>query len=67
MKFETGIDPGKLKNLSTLVENLSGVPVHPLAPVLGEYVFTHISPGHHGITGLFEAFKPELLEDGEGD
>ena len=64
-EIDSGIDPSSLKKLSLLVEDLSGVPVHPLAPVLGEYVFTHESPGHHGITDLFEAFKPELLKGGE--
>ncbi len=59
----TGILPGKLKRLSGLVEQLSGIPVHALAPVLGEFVFTHKSPGHRGITSLFEAFDPGLIED----
>lgn len=60
--FETGISPEGLKELSLLVEKESGVAVHPLAPVVGEYVFTHKSPGHLGITNLFEAFNPEMLK-----
>ena len=60
-EIETGISPAGLKKLSRLVEEESGVPVHPLAPVVGEYVFTHKSPGHLGITSLFEAFDPDVL------
>lgn len=59
--IETGISPSELKKLSLLVEEESGIPVHPLAPVVGEYVFSHKSPGHLGITGLFEAFDPDVL------
>lgn len=62
-EIETGISPAGLKKLSVLVEKESGVPVHPLAPVVGEYVFTHKSPGHLGITSLFEAFDPEMVKE----
>ena len=61
--IETGVAPSELKELSRLVEHASGISVHPLAPVVGEFVFTHKSPGHHGITDLFEAFDPDLLGD----
>jgi len=60
--IETGISTAGIKGLSQLVERLSGIPVPELAPVVGEFVFTHKSPGHQGITRLFEAFDPELLD-----
>lgn len=59
--IETGIDSRKLRGLSELVEELSGIPVHPLAPVTGRFAFDHKSPGHRGITGLFEAYDPGLV------
>ncbi len=62
-EIATGISPAGLKTLSCLVEVESGIPVHPLAPVVGEYVFTHKSPGHLGITSLFEAFDPGVLRN----
>lgn len=61
--IETGVSLSELKRLSSIVEDESGISVHPLAPVIGEFVFTHKSPGHHGITDLFEAFDPDLLGD----
>jgi len=58
----SGIDSRQLVRLSSLVEELSGIPVHPLAPVTGSFAFAHKSPGHIGITSLFEAFDPDLID-----
>jgi len=59
--FETGVDLGQLRDLSRLVEGCSGVPVSGLAPIVGDFVFAHRSPGHLGALTEFEAFAPELV------
>jgi isopropylmalate/homocitrate/citramalate synthase len=46
--------------LSDLVARESGVPVSKLAPVVGEYVFSHKSPSHLELPALFEAFDPSV-------
>lgn len=59
--YSTGIAPDRLKSLSELVENESGVPVSKLAPVVGEFVAHHISASHLKNPGVFEAYDPTLI------
>src|SRR4030042_127614 len=59
--FDTGISLKDLKRLSKTVEEVSGIGVSKLAPVVGEYIFTHKSPGHLECPELFEAFDPQLV------
>jgi isopropylmalate/homocitrate/citramalate synthase len=59
--FETGISLDAFKGLSEAVEQESGMPVHGLAPIVGEHIATHKSPGHLEIPELFEAFDPSLV------
>jgi isopropylmalate/homocitrate/citramalate synthase len=58
---DCGVSPSALLALSRLVEELSGVAVSKLAPVVGEFVFAHRSPSHLTIPGEFEAFDPGTL------
>ncbi len=59
--FSTGISLNALKGLAEVVSEESGVEIPGLAPVLGEYIATHKSPGHLEIPELFEAFDPSLV------
>jgi homocitrate synthase NifV len=59
--FSTGISLRDLKGLSEVVAEESGVAVPRLAPILGEYMATHKSPGHLEDPELFEAFDPTLV------
>ncbi len=59
--FSTGIKLEKLKELSKTVEEESGITVYKLAPVIGDFVFSHKSPGHLEKLELFEAFDPGLV------
>ena len=59
--WSTGVDPAALRALSRLVAELSGVPVPKLAPVVGDFVFAHRSPGHLPVPSEFEAFSPEMV------
>ena len=59
--YATGVDPAHLREASALVEDLSGVAVSKLAPVVGEFVFAHRSPGHLPVPAEFEAFAPETV------
>ena len=43
---ETGINEVKLNEVSTLVENLSGIAVPPNKPIIGENVFTQVAGVH---------------------
>jgi len=63
--IKTGIKLDKLYELSKLVERYSGIPVHPQAPVVGEYAFTHES-GTHVAAVLenpltYEAYDPKIV------
>ena len=58
---ETGIEASQLRRASRLVERLSGVAVSKLAPVVGDFVFEHLSPSHLAVPTEFEAFDPELI------
>lgn len=59
--FQTGVSLDALQGLSEAVEEESGLAVSRLAPIVGEYVATHKSPGHLEIPELFEAFDPSLV------
>jgi homocitrate synthase NifV len=59
--FETGIILQNLKRLSRMVEEESGVKVSRLAPVVGDYISVHKSPGHLECPELFEAFDPKVV------
>ena len=43
---ETGIDEGRLHQVSRMVASYSGVPIPPNRPVVGEYVFTQVAGVH---------------------
>lgn len=58
---ETGVDLRNLKALCAAVEKESGVAVSWLAPIVGDYVFRHKSPGHLEHAELFEGFDPALV------
>ena len=59
--IRTGINLPQVAVLSEIVEKSSGVTLSKLAPVVGEYVFSHKSPGHMEKPSLFEAFDPEII------
>jgi isopropylmalate/homocitrate/citramalate synthase len=59
--FSAGISLEDLKELSEVVAEASGVEIPGLAPILGEYIATHKSPGHLESPELFEAFDPSLV------
>lgn len=59
--YATGVDLGRLRSLSKLVEIESGVPVSMLAPVTGKFIFQHKSPGHLRNVDLFQAYDPMLI------
>jgi homocitrate synthase NifV len=59
--FQTGISLDTLRLLPKTVEQESGIEVSRLAPIVGEFVATHKSPGHLEIPELFEAFDPCLV------
>jgi homocitrate synthase NifV len=60
-EVSTRLDLARLLPLSRLVAKVSGVPVSPLAPVVGAYAFTHRSPSHLPQPAEFEALPPALL------
>ena len=43
---ETGIEEGRLHEVSRMVASYSGVPIPPNRPVVGEYVFTQVAGVH---------------------
>jgi homocitrate synthase NifV len=57
----TGVILSGLKILSRTVAEESGVQLSKIAPVVGDYVFSHKSPSHLQYPELFEAFDPGLL------
>jgi homocitrate synthase NifV len=59
--FQTGIALDSLARLSKTVEEESGVEVSKLAPVIGEYVLSHVSASHLEMPEQFEAFDPQLI------
>ncbi len=60
-QIETGIHLDQLLELAKTVANESGIPIYPLAPVVGSLVFSHRSPAHFEIPELFEAFDPQSV------
>lgn len=58
------VDPAALVGLSSMVEQMSGVPVSPLAPVVGRHAFSHTGGVHTaGVTrqpDCYEPYPPEL-------
>ena len=50
-----------LRPLARLVARESGIPVSPLAPIVGAYAFAHRSPAHLPRPREFEAFDPALI------
>jgi len=62
--FDCGVDVSALASLSQVIEELSGVPVSKLAPVVGEYAFAHKSPSHLDIPSEFEAYPPSSIRRG---
>ncbi len=60
--FDTGVMLQDLRMLSQTAEEESGVRVSKLAPVVGEYIFSHRSPSHLENPGLFEAFDPMIVD-----
>ena len=59
--FDTGVILEDLMRLSKTVEEESGVEVSKLAPIVGEYIFSHKSTSHLENPELFEPFDPELI------
>ncbi len=59
--IRTGIDLARLPAISQAVAAESGIEVGPLSPVTGAYAFSHKSPGHLEVPGLFEAYDPKLV------
>lgn len=63
--LETGINTGTLKELSSVVSEFSGIPISPLAPVVGANAFRHESGIH--IDGIlknqknYEPYSPEEI------
>lgn len=57
----TGVVLRELPELSSVVERESGVPVSPLAPVVGRFAVRHRSPAHLPHPELFEAYDPALI------
>lgn len=57
----TGVRLASVMQASHLLEELSGVAVSKLAPVVGAFVFDHKSPSHLPIPTEFEAFNPDLV------
>lgn len=59
--WRVGVDPAQLRDLSRLIEELSGVPVSRLAPIVGQHTFDHEPPAHREAPTEFEAFDPSLI------
>jgi len=60
--FDTGVILEDLRRLSKTVEEESGVEVSKLAPIVGEYIFSHKSPSHLEDPELFEPFDPKIVD-----
>ena len=59
--LDTGVVLPSLKALSQRVAEVSGVAVPPMAPIVGAFAATHVSPGHMEALGAFEAFDIALV------
>jgi homocitrate synthase NifV len=62
----THVALNELPALSALVERESGIPVSPLAPVVGQFAVRHRSPAHLPHPELFEAYDPSLVGSARG-
>ena len=60
-EVEHGLRLGLLLELSRWVVEATGMPVPKLAPIVGDFVFSHKSPSHLETPTLFEAFDPGLI------
>ncbi len=60
--FDARVNLENLRQLSKTIERESGVATYKLAPIVGEYIFSHKSPSHLKDPGLFEAFDPSLVD-----
>lgn len=56
-----GVRLEKLRELSRLIAEMTMMPVSGLAPVVGDFIFCHKSPGHLATPELFEPFDPALI------
>lgn len=58
------VDPAALVGLSSMVEEMSGIPVSPLAPIVGRHSFSQTGGAHmSGVTReptCYEPYSPEL-------
>jgi len=61
--IKTGINLKKIRDVSNLVERLTGVKKTAYAPIVGDrsVIFFHVSPKHKQSTKSFEIIQPELL------
>lgn len=59
--FKTGIALKGLRPLSKVVERASGISISRIAPVVGEYIFSHKSAAHSINPELFLAFDPRWI------
>lgn len=59
--LDVDVDLAQLPALSAVVAEATGLAPHPLAPVVGTWVFVHKSPSHLATPDLFEAFDPAVL------
>jgi isopropylmalate/homocitrate/citramalate synthase len=60
--FDAGVNLEDLRQLSKTIERESGVAIYKLAPIVGEYIFSHKSPSHLENPGLFEAYNPIIID-----
>ncbi|MGH7799090.1 MAG: LeuA family protein [Thermodesulfobacteriota bacterium] len=60
--YNTGVTLKNLRILSKTIEEESGVEVSKLAPIVGEYIFSHKSPSHLEDPELFEPFDPRIVD-----
>ena len=64
--LETGIDTRRLKELSSFVEQMTGLKNSPLKPIVGDYCFVHLPMMHvrciaGGNPRAFEPFDPHQV------
>jgi homocitrate synthase NifV len=59
--FESGVKLERLAKLSETISRESGVNIYALAPIVGEYSFSHKSPAHLESPELFEPLDPAVV------
>lgn len=63
-KYKTGIKTKKLYSVSKLVESLTGVPLSPTKPLVGENAFAHEAGIHvHGVLRSPKTYEPISPEE----